>query len=303
MNLIRLRYNEPPVFLKVSSVINQYTRAGAVNAQGGLNNAIPTGENSAIAGANYAWSNTPTITYIPISGREFSSNLLVPLPPGSLLGMIQAGWPIDLVLDITTFSINGLRDDVARPSARRDADPKFFELLDLWSELSKEGIIGIREENKVYTLFINKNVPSQFEDEVSRFKILLNLDPSISDYRVNYGAIQSSKAEITALTGSIWEIMLNLAWQFEVPQEHINSGRTFTPYRSSGTANEPPINLKFSSDKPGREFISVFMQDHWFYIDINDRKTKRNFSFLQLLLNLAENTTAAQAPVVTVPTN
>lgn len=28
MNLIRLRYSEPPVFLKVSSVINQYTRAG-----------------------------------------------------------------------------------------------------------------------------------------------------------------------------------------------------------------------------------------------------------------------------------
>lgn len=79
MNLIRLRYNEPPVFLKVSSVINQYTRAGGVNAGAGINNAISTGAKSAIAGANYAWSNTPTITYIPISGREFSSNLLVPL--------------------------------------------------------------------------------------------------------------------------------------------------------------------------------------------------------------------------------
>ena len=180
MNLIRLRYNEPPVFLKVSSVINQYTRAGAVEAQAGLNNAVPTGANSAVAGGTYAWSNTPTITYIPISGREFSSNLLVPIPPGTLFGMIQAGWPIDLVLDLTTFTINGLRDDVARPSARRDADPGFFELLDLWSKLSKEGLIGIREEEKVYTLFINKNVPSQSEDEVSRFKELLNLDPSLS---------------------------------------------------------------------------------------------------------------------------
>ena len=43
VNLIRLRYLESPVFLKVSSVINQYTRSGGVNAQAGLNNAIPTG--------------------------------------------------------------------------------------------------------------------------------------------------------------------------------------------------------------------------------------------------------------------
>ena len=97
--------------------------------------------------------------------------------------------------------------------------------------------------------------------------------------------------------------MLNLAWQFDVPLEHIDSGRTYTPYRSGIREIAPPLNLKYSRDKPENEFISVFMHDYWFYIDANDRRTKRNFSFLQLLLNLAENTTAAQAPVVTVPTN
>ena len=303
MNLIRLRYNEPPVFLKVSSVINQYTRAAGVEASAGLNNAVPTGANSAVAGGTLAWSNTPTITYIPISGREFSSNLLVPLPPGTLFGMIQAGWPIDLVLDITTFSINGIRDDVARPSARRDADPKFFELLDLWSKLSKECIIGVREENQVYTLFITKDIPAGSKDEVDQFKKLLNLDPDKSEFNVKYGAIQRSTSDITALSGSIWEIMLNLAWQFDVPPEHIDSGRTYTPYRSNIREEEPPLNIRYAKSKPESEFISVLMHDYWFYIDVNDRQTKRNFSFLQLLLNLAENTTAAQAPVVTVPTN
>ena len=303
MNLIRLRYSEPPVFLKVSSVINQYTRAGAVNAQGGLNNAIPTGENSAIAGANYAWSNTPTITYIPISGREFSTNLLVPIPPGSLFSMIQAGWPIDLVLDITTFSVNGLKDDISRPSARRDADPEFFELLDLWSKLNKVGVIGVREENQGHVLFFSNEISPELQKDVSRFRELLNLDPALSEYQINYGAIQRNSREIIALTGSIWEIMLNLAWRFDVPEEHLESGRTYTPYHSTIRKEDPPLNIRYSKNKPEQDFISVFMHDYWFYIDVDDRNTKRNFSFLQLLLNLAENTTAAQAPVVTVPTN
>ena len=220
MNLVRLRYNEPPVFLKVSSVINQYSRSAGVNAQGGINNAIPTGANSAVAGANYAWSNTPTITYIPISGREFSSNLLIPLPPVTMLNMIQAGWPIDLVLDITTFSINGIRDDIARPSARREADTGFFQLLELWNKLSRAGILGTRKGDNDL-LFFQKNYPNEYADDVAEFKKLLSLDPNLNEYIIKYGFIQTSPAEITVLSGSIWEIMLNLAWQFEVPEEHL----------------------------------------------------------------------------------
>lgn len=302
MNLVRLRYNEPPVFLKVSSVINQYTRAGGVDARAGLNNAVPTGANSATVGANYAWSNTPTITYIPISGREFSSNLLVPLPPATLISMIQAGWPIDLVLDITTFSINGIRDDISRPSARREADSEFFELLELWNKLNRAGILGTRKAEKDL-LFFQENYPNEHEEDVTQFKKLLGLEPKLNEYAISYGVIQKSSSEITILSGSIWEIMLNLAWQFGVPEEHIENGRTQVAFRPDYRGDVPPLNIRYSKEEPEKEFISVFLHDYWFYIDVDDMRTKRNFSFLQLLLNLAENTTSAQAPVVTVPTN
>ncbi|MFC2147945.1 hypothetical protein ACFLR9_05190 [Bacteroidota bacterium] len=302
MNLVRLRYSEPPVFLKVSSVINQYTRAGGMGVQGGLNNAIPTGANSAVVNGNLAWSNTPTITYIPVSGREFSANLLVPIPPASLLNMIQSGWPIDLVLHIATFAINGLRDDIARPSARRDADPEFIQLLDLWKILSTAGIIGTAKDERTKLIFRN-DYPPEYKDDVARFKTILKLDPKLSEYFISYGSIQGSSDEITALTGSIWEIMLNLAWQFEVPPEHVASGRTDMTYHSTNMEARPPLQILYSKEKPEREFISVYQHEYWFYIDPDDRNTKRNFSFLQLLLNLAESTTDSKAPIVTVPTN
>ena len=50
-------------------------------------------------------------------------------------------------------------------------------------------------------------------------------------------------------------------------------------------------------------FIKIFHQDYWFYIDNNDRDSKRYFSFVQLILNLVENQTPNQAPTLALPTN
>ena len=75
LNLVRLRYSETPVFLKVSSVISQYTRVAGANAGVGANTAL-TGDNTATLGGSFAWSDRPTITYSPIAGQEFSQNLL-----------------------------------------------------------------------------------------------------------------------------------------------------------------------------------------------------------------------------------
>lgn len=302
MNLIRLRYNEPPVFLKVNSVINQYTRAGSVGAQAGLNNAVPTGANSAIASGNLAWSNTPTITYIPISGKEFSTNLLMPIPPGTLINMIQAGWPIDLVFSLAIFSINDLKDDVARPSARREADAEFLEVVDLWEKLSGAGVLGVRR-GEADLVFIREEYPLEYQKEVAAFRELLGLNPELSEYKIAYGKVQRSDSEFTVLSGSIWEIMLNLAWQFDVPQEHVASGSTVEGFHPAKRVEFPAINIQFSDKEPENAFISIFQHGYWFYIHSDDRLSKRNFSFLQLLLNLAESNTSSQIPVVTVPTN
>jgi hypothetical protein len=97
--------------------------------------------------------------------------------------------------------------------------------------------------------------------------------------------------------------MLNLAWQFDVPQEHVASGSTVEGFHPAKRVEFPAINIQFSDKEPENAFISIFQHGYWFYIHSDDRLSKRNFSFLQLLLNLAESNTSSQIPVVTVPTN
>ncbi len=304
LNLVRLRYNEQPTFLKVSSVVNQYTRSAAANVSGTTGDGFSG--NSVGGGVGASWSNTPTITYLPISGKEFSQNLLTPLPPGSLLGLIQSGWPIDLVMKTAVWTINGVHDEVARPSGRREADPELEELWEIWRDLTSKAVIGFKRNaanSQGAELFIRRRDTDAHASQIARFREILNLTDTVNSYPIRYGLIQEDPTEIVVITGSVWEIMLNLTWYWEAPIEHVASGRTESGYEKQDPTALPPIAVKFSKEKPDDAYIDVFTNDYWYYIDQNDRQSKRYFSFIHLILNLVENQIPNQAPTLTLPTN
>jgi len=79
------------------------------------------------------WTSAPTISFQPISGDEFTKRLLAPMSPVTILMLIQAGWPIELVLPTRVRSVNGLH------SAFRNAkaDPDFAQMVQLLAELQE----------------------------------------------------------------------------------------------------------------------------------------------------------------------
>ena len=94
--------------------------------------------------------------------------------------------------------------------------------------------------------------------------------------------------------------MANLSWQFNIPKAHIQQGRTASTFSGNRDDYVPPVQVQFSTTRPKDAFVSVFAHDHWFYIDQNDRHSKRAFSFLELLLNLAETGVQAAGPIMTI---
>jgi hypothetical protein len=305
LNLVRLRYNETPVFLKVGSVISQYSRVASANAAVGANTSI-IGENTANAGGRLSWADRPTITYIPISGQEFARNLLTPIPPGAVFNMVQSGWPAELVLPLTVWSINQISSDIARPSIHRQADPELAEMLAIWRRLRDSGELGVRkasaEDGQGYSILFLREGPlsGQAANDFQRFAELLGIDPQARKFPMAYGLVPQKKNGIAVLTGSIWEIMLNISWQFEVPAEHIQSGRTGATFQSNHMRGAAPIEVLFSEQEPHDAYVAVHEHGYWFYIDQRDAASKRTFSFLQLLLNLAETGTPDATPVFTI---
>ena len=181
-----------------------------------------------------------------------------------------------------------------------------FELFSIWRELREAGVLGTRKtkvegQQESLVMYLREGPMSESQQKnIQRLRELLGLDSEVQQYQIVYGLVPQRGDELTVLTGSVWDIMLNIAWQFEVPPAHIQSGRTEDTFRSDHDGSNPPIEVLYTEEEPYDAFVAVNEHGYWFYIDQRDRKSKRVFSFLQLLLNLAETSTPDNAPVISI---
>ena len=63
----------------------------------------------------------------------------------------------------------------------------------------------------------------------------------------------------------------------------------------------PLIHIKSGTEKPADPFIEVQYENYWYWIDATDFASKRVFSFLMLILMLAETGEGGKLPVLTIP--
>jgi hypothetical protein len=95
------------------------------------------------------------------------------------------------------------------------------------------------------------------------------------------------------------DIMLNLAWQFDVPAEHIQAGRT----EEAPVFDRPWLSfvrVQCTEEPIETAVIAVRNRGYWFSLDDCDMASKRTFTFLQLVLSLADTGGHARGPVVSL---
>ena len=300
-NIVRLRYLEAPVFVDVSSVINQYSLTGQVDAGIGFNNSLIGGDSRQI-GAKGRWEDRPTITYTPISGKKFSESLLTPVPPEALFALVQSGWPADLMFRLTVAAMNGVED----ANSGKQADPRFRELLAAWKRLRDARVIGLRRSKpgsdqraRIFVYVNDANATELTMEDIRFLRDTLQLDPNATEFTLSYGLIPDQPAGIAVLTQSILDIMVDLARQVDVPQQHIDEGRTRPTFVDTGRGGSL-FRVHYSEDEPEDSYVAIQNRGYWFYIDDRDMITKRTFGVLQILLSLTDAGETARGPVVSI---
>jgi hypothetical protein len=308
MNVVRLRYAEPPVFLDVVSVINQYSLAGQVSA--GFNgNAVPlTGGDTYSLGGNARYEDRPTITYQPLSGEKFTRSLLSPLPPVRLMALIEAGYPVDFLFRVGLRSLNGIRNRCDIPFLRQEPDPDFMRLLEALRKLQASGDVGMRlrrgtdGEGVVFFFRPDRGTHADADTEAAAVVVreLLGLTPGRTEFDVVFGSLPSREGEIALLTRSILEMMLELAADIEAPAPHVSDGRVReTVVNPSG---EQLVRIHAQKEPPEEAFAAVRHDAYWFWIDTRDLESKTMMSFMMILFSLVESDKAAAGPLVTIGT-
>lgn len=310
LNIVKLRYGDAPVFLEVSSVISSSALQSQVNLAASWFSGLPSDGTSQAFGVSGVYTDRPTISYTPLSGERFSRYLLQPLSPAAIFSLIQAGYPIDRVLQLTTSAVNGIYNRSTSPSRFRAADPRFYELLDAFRRIQRSESLGMRinqrNSDDSTLVLISRNVPNDVEADRRKVRALLHLDPDADELNLTFGMVQRHDTEVAMLTRSMSEIFVELAATIEVPPEHLQEGRANpAPAKPEHPSpwDEPLVRIHSSKERPVEANTAVHYHDYWFWIDDRDMKSKSEYLFILVLFSLAETGVAPQTPVITVPAN
>jgi hypothetical protein len=315
LNIVRLRYADVPVFMEVGQVISGYELEGTLSAGGGF----MTGNKGAQGnlgdflnfGAGGRYLDRPTVTYTPLTGPDFVKTMMTPFPPGAIMFLIEAGWPVDMLLQLSTDAINGLRNYRGGPNGH-PADPEFFEVIRLLKRIQASGGMGFklqrekeREEANIL-LFHTRRLMPEIAQDVAEVKRLLRLNPEATDIRITYGADMHGDQEIALHTRSGYQVLIEMASLVAVPPEHVTEHRTYgsvlsTPQDTAALSQVAVI--RSGAERPADSFAQVRYRGHWYWVDDRDFLTKRIFTFLTVLFTLSETGQKIQQPILTIRAN
>ena len=118
LNIVKLRYGDMPIFLEIAQVIAGYQVEGTVSAGANAANNTAgivgpfTSGGSVLAQGKY--TDRPTLIYAPLTGNDFLKKLMTPIPPSSVLFLLQSGYSADFVMTMALDSINGINNESKR---------------------------------------------------------------------------------------------------------------------------------------------------------------------------------------------
>ena len=302
LNIVKLRYFDPPVFVDVGQIVGGYSLE--TTASMGTLFASGSAPDQLSLGLEGRFTDRPTITYVPLTGDRFLSGLMTPIPPAALFSAIQSGWPADALFALVLTSINGLRTEDRTVDGWSPPDPRFLRASELLRELQLSGAVSIRvlldaQKNEALVVTLRAADISPETLALAReLRALLGLSQDATEFRLVFGFLPADDQEIAVVTRSVLHVIMGLSTRADLPAGDVEEGRA-TP-GIPDTERSRGFRIHSSPDEPGDAFVSVRYRDAWFWIDDRDLMSKRAFAFVLLLFTMTDSDTNVSAPQLTI---
>lgn len=315
LNLVKRRYGDNTALLEVNSVSTtlEWKRGGNL----GLT-LFDGGEdaNSLGIGANGAYTERPTITYLPVKGPDLIKKNLSALDPEVLILLSRSGWRLERIMRLTLNSINDLDNAAAASGPTPAFAPDTSDFEKLLSVIEKVGhgqfVLGYTIINDQKVLALDARMEMLERPEMQDFTKILKIDKH-SFYVVNVegNTDYRSNKEIDIKVRSLSGIEFYLSHGVQVPEEHIMQNKVQITKTADGEVFDwgsifgDLFQIQSSRQEPSEDIAAVkcFWRGYWFYIDDTDIESKNTFMLLNQITALQSGAMDKSGPLLTLPVN
>jgi hypothetical protein len=308
LNIVKLRYLDPPVFVDVGQIVSGYTLETAMTVGGQVSSSRAVQGNSATLGGSGRFTDRPTITYLPMTGNKFISGLIMPIPPDAMFFAIQSGWPADMMLSQGVAAINGLRNAETAPGGREEPDPRFVRVTQLMRRIQVTGSVGLQlrrnPSGQTSTILVLRapDTASETLADIRELRTLLGLSQEASEFTLTFGGLASNDREVAVHTRALLHVMSSMALHVEVPLEDLREGRALPGASMDQPVPDGSFRIHSGTEEPADCYIAVHYRNRWFWVDDRDLRSKRAFALIMLLFTLSDTGSDRALPLLTIPT-
>lgn len=316
LNIVRLRYQDAPVDMTISSISTHFNFE--LGASGEFGNVEES--NTANISPFVGYSESPTITFVPQDGADYLGNIASPMSLETLTHPATVSERFTPLLRLAVAEINGIRNPLRIASPEYQALLAQMEEMDLHGELKfgfietlerlsdpipadriaasdlldaakagysyhaagDPGSCQLSKTRRAPVLWIDNRSPQAegMRTTLGLAPISSGIYPLIFVSRLSSG--DGNRTNISVRTRSILEVGVYLSNGVDVPADHRRQG--LLPELSE---NAPQLDdffhVRVLDQAPEAPGTAVEYRGRWFYIPDSDAHSKATFAALQLL--------------------
>ena len=313
LNVVKIRYVEPIFFMDVGEIVASYSMetGGSVGASRTMYDLSGPSDSSLFElGGTAKYTDRPTVTYRPLTGKAFFRGIMSPVPLQNILASIESGASAEFVLNLGLRSINGLRNESLTAKGFRGADPEFARAVKLLAALQEQNALHIvRDPTNLEGMsprLCLKLAARKEGEKVGKLRKelqeVLDLDDDRDEYRIGFGSTVMRDNVIMLQTYSLAQTLASVAGRMDVPEQDVASHKAVSGRHVTNGGLFDQVMVHSSANKPQEAFTAVEYRGNWFWVDDHDLVTKRVFSFIMLAFTLMDKGEQDSQLQLTVPT-
>ena len=309
LNIVRLRYSDPPYFMSVNSIVSQfsYSRTGSFSVS---NSSAPPPALLGTGSGDISFSESPTVTFTPLQGTEFVTKLMTPVDISVIYMLLRAGWGINHIFRPIIQEFGPIHNAVLASRVTSSRIPHYREFLALgavFRKLQHAGTLDMRRD-KVNGAFAIRFDITTFAGLSEKEKSLLAKISATPDsphfWLVNKPSQKPDEVYIE--TRTVLGMLNYFSKGVDVPLDDIKNKQAPMTYEANGELFDwhkvtfGMLHVCTSPQKPVNAFVSVRYRKKWFYINNSDFESKETMNLIMIIMGIYQGKIEGFLPVFTV---